>query len=94
MTTLSQQADGTLRATTPTSTPVPPSWATVAPLLARWQMLLLPTQDRSWDVCSGWPRLCGLPRHAARGVPFAALPQAIQDVAARCEADAAGEGGG
>ena len=86
--------DTTLTTTTPDGTttvrPVPPSWASVAPLLQRWQMALVPYTDRSWDVYSGYNDH-SLPRHDARGVPFAALPQAIAiaDVAARCAAEAA-----
>lgn len=84
---------GTLTTTTPagvsTTRPVPPSWASVAPLLERWQMALVPYRDRLWDViaCAAGSKSQGI----ARRVPFAALPQAIADVAAQCEARA-GEG--
>lgn len=68
------------------SIPEQASWATVAPLLARWQIALVPQRDRTWDLVSGYPRACGLPVHGALGVLFADVPQAILDVAARCEA--------
>lgn len=82
--------EGTLTTTTPdgvsTTRPVPPSWASVAPLLARWSMALVPYGDGTWDVHAGYPSV-GLPQATARVVPFAALPQAIADVAARCVAE-------
>ena len=68
----------------PHTRPVPPSWATVAPLLERWQIALLPAAPGLWTVTSGWPSATGLPRYAERRVPFHALPAAIAAVAARC----------
>lgn len=80
--------DGTLTTTTPdgvsTTRPVAPSWASVAPLLARWQMALVPHRDGQWDVLAGFVE-SWRPHHDARCIPFAALPQAIADVAAQCE---------
>ena len=61
------------------------TWQDVAPLLARWFICLLPSTDGSWDVLAGFPPV-GLPRLDARRVPFAGLPQAIAEVAARCAA--------
>lgn len=69
------------------------TWQDVAPLLQRWQMALAPAPDRSWDVLAGWPRGGGLPRLDTRAVPWAQLPAAIAALAARCEAQAQGEGG-
>ena len=87
--------DGTLTTQipgqSPHTSPISPSWASVAPLLERWQIALMPQRDRSWDLVSGFPRACGLPVHGATAVLWAALPQAIADVAARCEAAAAGQ---
>lgn len=84
-----------IRTTPPTGTHAPPSWVTVAPLLARWQMALIPHDDRSWDVLAGYPRGWTGPIRSVYGVAFAVLPAAIADVAARCEAAAgAGEGEG
>ena len=60
------------------------TWASVAPLLARWQMALVPHRDGTWDVLAGFDRLSGV--QEARAVPWADVPQAITDVAARCEA--------
>ena len=61
-------------------------WATVAPLLQRWQMALVPAPDGSWDVLAGSSRMGGvLPPHDARHVSCAALPQAIWDLSRRCE---------
>jgi hypothetical protein len=83
--------DATLTTTTPasgtTTRPVPPSWATVAPLLARWQIALAPHRDGSWDVLATFPG-ANLPVHEAWRVPFARLPEAIAAVAAQCEAAA------
>lgn len=62
------------------------TWASVAPLLARWQMALLPFPDRSWDVHAGYPVRWTGPRLSLYGIAWADLPQAIADVAARCEA--------
>ena len=87
--------DATLTTTTPagasTTRPVPPSWASVAPLLARWQMALIPARDGLWDVLAGFVT-SWMPHHDARRVPFAQLPAAIAALAARCEAESAGEG--
>jgi hypothetical protein len=92
--------DSTLTTTTPdgrdTTRPVPPSWASVAPLLQRWQIALVPYLDGTWDV-----RVFGSQHRAAEvvaAVRFADLPQAIWEVSQRCEAQAAepaaGEEGG
>ncbi|HSF31903.1 MAG TPA: hypothetical protein VLK82_15675 [Candidatus Tectomicrobia bacterium] len=78
----------------PQTRPIPPSWAEVAPLLARWQMALIPYADRSWDVLAGYPRGWTGPMPSIYGVPFAGLPQAILEVSQRCEAAAAGAGEG
>lgn len=79
----------TITTTTPDGTttqrPISPSWASVAPLLARWQIALLPQPGGAWNLVSGSPRACGLPVHGATGVAFAAVPQKIREVAARCE---------
>ena len=85
-----------------------PRWDQVAPLLQRWQIALVPHRDGAWDVLAGfdrpgsrpWIGVQGRPGQAlsgvqeARYVAFAQLPQAIADVAARCEAEEKGEGGG
>lgn len=62
------------------------SWATVAPLVQRWQMALVPRSDGTWDVLACFPD-AGPPVHEVERVPFAGLPQAIQDLAARCAAE-------
>lgn len=68
----------------------PPSWASVAPLIARWQMALVPLAPGTWHVLPNYPHALALPRHLGEtAVPFEGLPQAIADVAARCEATAA-----
>lgn len=56
----------------PHTRPVPPSWASVAGLLERWQMALVPHRDGCWDVLAGFVSHY-LPHHAARRVPFAPL---------------------
>jgi hypothetical protein len=69
-------------------------WSDVAPLLQRWQMALLPQPDGTWDVQPGYPSV-GPHRDGGRSwwwrlavnVPFAELPQAIQEVSRRCEAE-------
>ena len=71
----------------PETRPVPPSWATVAPLLARWQMALLPGRDLGWTVLTGYPESLGLPRHDRHNIPFALLPAVIAVLAAQCAAD-------
>jgi hypothetical protein len=68
----------------PVVRPVPPSWATVAPLLERWQIALAPHRDGTWDVVAFHTGIG--PPHDARQVPFARLPQTIADLAAQCEA--------
>jgi hypothetical protein len=69
--------------TTPDRCPGP-AWNDVAPMLERWQIALVPHADRSWDVLAF---LAGVgPQVDARHIDFAALPQAIAAVAARCEA--------
>ena len=62
------------------------TWATVAPLLARWQMAVLPHLDGSWDVV-GWYRLAGRRPPQRLAVAWPDVPQAIADVAARCQAE-------
>ena len=62
------------------------TWASVAPLLERWQMALIPHDDLTWDVFSGYTPHHRLPIHDARRVPFSGLPQAIWEVSQRCEA--------
>ena len=75
----------------PETRPVPPSWATVAPLLERWQMALIPQHDGTWHLIANYPLALSLEVHlGATSVPFDHLPQIIADVAARCAA--AGEG--
>ena len=64
----------------------PATWDDVAPLLARWQMALVPHRDGSWDVLATFPGATP-PVHEAYRVPFDRLPEAIVSVAARCEAD-------
>jgi hypothetical protein len=83
----------------PVVRPVPPSWATVAPLLQRWQIALVPHRDGTldqvqgglWDVLATCPGAV-LPAQEAYRVPFARLPQAIADVAARCAAEIGTDG--
>jgi len=74
------------------------TWTTVAPLLARYAIALLPQADGSWDVHPGyqvtphtpvWHR--GAWWREAVNVPFAELAAAIVDVAARCEAALLGQ---
>jgi hypothetical protein len=81
--------------TTPTSSepwrPVPPSWATVAPLLQRWQMALIPYPDGSWDLLAGYPRGWDGPRLQVHGVAFADVPQMVAYLAEQCSAAAKGE---
>jgi hypothetical protein len=78
--TLTTQAPGQ----PPHTRPVPPSWASVAPLLERWQMALVPHLDRVWEVIA-FAGGSG-PRASAHRVPWPEVPQAIVDLAARCEA--------
>jgi transcriptional regulator with XRE-family HTH domain len=66
------------------------TWASVAPLIARWQIALVPHRDGTWDVLAGFDRLSGV--HDAHHVAWPDVPQTIADLAARCEA-AAGEAG-
>jgi hypothetical protein len=62
-----------------------PTWNAVAPLLSRWHLALVPHRDGTWDVLAfGGGGL----QVDARRVPFPALPQAIADVAVRCDAAA------
>lgn len=68
-----------------------PTWATVAPLLARWRMALVPQHDGTWDVLTGYDSRLLRRVFDARQVPWNQVPQTIMDLAARCEA-AAGEG--
>jgi hypothetical protein len=71
----------------------------VAPLIERWQIALVPhrygtldqVQGGLWDVMALCPGAV-LPAHEAYCVPFARLPQAIADVAARCAAEIGTDG--
>jgi hypothetical protein len=71
----------------------------VAPLIERWQIARVPppsgpqdkVQGGGWDVMALCPGAV-LPAHEAYCVPFARLPQAIADVAARCAAEIGTDG--
>lgn len=67
------------------------TWNDVAPLLARYQIALVPHPDGRWDVTAfGVPLV---PPYGCHHVRFADVPQVIAAVAAWCEADAKGEKG-
>lgn len=61
------------------------TWTDVAPLLARWQIALVPHFDRTWDVLAGYSDYT-LPLQGDYRVPFRDVPAAIAQVAARCAA--------
>lgn len=75
-----------------TTTPGP-AWDAVAPLLARWRMALIPHQDGTWDVLTGYDSRLLTGVFDVHLVPFAGLPQAIAALAARCAAAAREEEG-
>lgn len=64
------------------------TWAEVTRLLGRWRLSVVGRNDGTWDVHAPG----GTP--ARRRVWWRDLPQAITDVAARCEAAAKREGEG
>ena len=69
------------------------TWQDVAPLLARWAIGVGPSGDGTWEVIRLRPGTCGEAWEVETiGVLFSALPQAIADVAAQCEASEKGEG--
>jgi hypothetical protein len=72
----------------PETRPVPPSWATVAPLLARWQIALVPHPEGTWDVFPNQTGLLRLRLHPPAPLPWREVPQAIADLAAQYAAAA------
>jgi hypothetical protein len=70
----------------PQTRPVPPSWASVAPLLARWQIALVPHPDGTWDVRAfGVPLV---PPYGCHHVRWGDVPQVVTAVAAWCAQEA------
>lgn len=64
------------------------TWCDVAPLLARWQIALVPETDGTWDARAfGVPLV---PPYGCHHVRFADLPQVIAAVAAWCAAEEEG----